>query len=239
MFQLCKDVGVDTYEQLSQRPPPGPARRHQRALPGLGRAEAVPRRPRRLRAAVRRAELHGRSSAVGAADGLPWARRQLDARTLSAWMQDMFGTSPSKLARDGLTHRSGDAGAVCTDPAELAVRARLVLARGGAGTKRGFEGITDSSLTETHLIDGDPPACRRPRRRGARRRRPPRPAGASDQPERRRGRGAHRRSRSWPPSGSSWPHRRWCSPPASPSTPPCRRATITCSCEWSRAPQSG
>ena len=63
---------------------------------------------------------------------------------------------PSKLGRELI--QMAMRVLFCTDPAELSVLGALVLARGGAGTKRGFEYYTDSSLTETHLIDGDPPA---------------------------------------------------------------------------------
>ena len=46
----------------------------------------------------------------------------------------------------------------CTDPAEVSLLGALVLARGGEGRGRGFEYYLESSRTETHMIDGDPPA---------------------------------------------------------------------------------
>jgi monoamine oxidase len=46
----------------------------------------------------------------------------------------------------------------CTDPAEVSVLGALVLAGGGFGSGHGFEYYTHSKLTETHLLDGGPPA---------------------------------------------------------------------------------
>jgi monoamine oxidase len=154
MFQLCKDVGVDTYEQFSHgdhlvRLDDTNVRYHGSAVPkryvvGLGAYALAVRRLSRM------------------ADRLPLERpwdadgaEELDARTLSEWMSSRRNV-PSKLGRE-LTQMAMRV-LFCTDPAELSVLGALVLARGGAGTKRGFEYYTDSALTETHLIDGDPPA---------------------------------------------------------------------------------
>ena len=233
MFQLCKDVGVDTYEQFSHgdhlvRLDDTNVRYHGSAVPkrylvGLGAYALAMRRLSRM------------------ADRLPLERpwdadgaEELDARTLSEWMSSRRNV-PSKLGRE-LTQMAMRV-LFCTDPAELSVLGVLVLARGGAGTKRGFEYYTDSALTETHLIDGDPPAVADRIAAGS-----ATPSTSARRCE--RSARATRGSRctptiwSWPPSGSSWPHRR-CSPPASCSTPPCRRATSTCCCAWSRARRSG
>ena len=154
MFQLCQDVGVDTYEQFSHgdhlvRLDDTNVRYHGLAVPkrylvGLGGYALAMRRLSRM------------------ADRLPLERPweadgadELDARTLSGWMSSRRNV-PSKLGRE-LTQMAMRV-LFCTDPAELSVLGALVLARGGAGNKRGFEYYTDSSLTETHLIDGDPPA---------------------------------------------------------------------------------
>ena len=88
----------------------------------------------------------------------PWdadGADELDARTLADWLDSRLNV-PSQLGRElpSMAMRV----LFCTDPAEVSVLGALVLARGGHGSKRGFEYYTDSTLTETHLLDGDPPA---------------------------------------------------------------------------------
>jgi monoamine oxidase len=154
MFQLCKDVGVDTYEQFGHGD-------HLLRLDGTNvryRGSTVPKRYlvglSTYALAVRRLSRM--------ADRLPLERPwdasdadELDARTLSEWMRSRLNV-PSKLGRELIQMAMGVL--FSTDPAELSVLGALVLARGGAGSARGFEYYTDSTLTETHLIDGDPPA---------------------------------------------------------------------------------
>ena len=154
MFQLCKDVGVDTYEQFSHgdhllRLDDTNVRYHGSAVPkrylvGLGAYALAMRRLSRM---ADRVPLERPWDADGA--------EELDARTLSEWMSSRRNV-PSKLGRE-LTQMAMRV-LFCTDPAELSVLGALVLARGGEGTRRRFEYYTDSALTETHLIDGDPPA---------------------------------------------------------------------------------
>ena len=83
--------------------------------------------------------------AAGAAD--------LDAQTLADWIGSRRNV-PHPLGRDLTTMAMTLLFSV--DPAEVSVLGALVLARGGPRAKRGFEYYTDSSQTETHLIDGDP-----------------------------------------------------------------------------------
>ena len=154
MFQLSNEVGVDTYEHFSRGDHilrlDGTNMRHEgssvpkKYLVGLGSYALAIRRLSRM------------------ADRLPAERPwdaddadKLDARTLADWLNSRLNV-PSSLGRE-LTHMAMGV-LFCTDPAELSVLGALVLARGGHGAKRGFEYYTDSKLTETHLLDGDPPA---------------------------------------------------------------------------------
>ena len=154
MFQLSNEVGVDTYEHFSRGDHllrlDGTNVRYEgssvpkKYLVGLGSYALAIRRLSRM------------------ADRLPAERPwdaddadELDARTLADWLNSRLNV-PSSLGRE-LTHMAMGV-LFCTDPAELSVLGALVLARGGHGAKRGFEYYTDSKLTETHLLDGDPPA---------------------------------------------------------------------------------
>ena len=139
MFQLCKDVGVDTYEQFSHgdhllRLDDTNVRYQGAAVPkrylvGLGGYALAMRRLSRM------------------ADRLPLERPwdatdadELDARTLSEWMSSRLNV-PSKLGRELI--QMAMRVLFCTDPAELSVLGALVLARGGDGTSAG------SSTTRT------------------------------------------------------------------------------------------
>ncbi|HEY7044470.1 MAG TPA: NAD(P)/FAD-dependent oxidoreductase [Nocardioidaceae bacterium] len=154
MFLLAKEVGVDTYEQYSHgdrllRVDGTTVRYNESKLPkkylaGLSSYALAVRRLSRM------------------ADRLPserpWAVADadaLDSRTLADWLGSRLNV-PSNLGRE-LTAMAMRV-LFCTDPAELSVLGALVLARGGHGSGRGFEYYTDSALTETHLLDGDPPA---------------------------------------------------------------------------------
>jgi len=154
MFQLSKEVGVDTYEQFSHgdrllRVDGANVRYDESNLPkrylaGLASYALAMRRLSRM------------------ADRLPSERpwdvddaEKLDSRTLADWLGSRLNV-PSNLGRElaAMAMRV----LFCTDPAELSVLGALVLGRGGHGSGRGFEYYTDSTLTETHLLDGDPPA---------------------------------------------------------------------------------
>ena len=153
MFRLTEEVGVATYAQYSKgdhllRVDGTNVRYQGSAVPkkylvGLGSYALAMRRLGRIAA---RLPLDR-----------PWDADDadaLDARTLADWINSRLNV-PSNLGRD-LTRMTMQV-LFCTDPAELSVLGALVLARGGHDG-RGFEYYADSSLTETHLIDGGPPA---------------------------------------------------------------------------------
>jgi monoamine oxidase len=154
MFQLSEEVEVDTYEHFSHgdhlvRLDDTNVRYDGSSVPkrylvGLGSYALAMRRLSRM------------------ADRLPVERpwevddaEELDARTVADWLSSRLNM-PSKLGRElaDMAMRV----LFCTHPAEVSVLGALVLARGGFGTGRGFEYYTDSKLTETHLLDGGPPA---------------------------------------------------------------------------------
>src|SRR5262245_13473782 len=154
MFELSAEVGVDAYEQFHQganlvRLDGTNVRYEGTSVPkryavGLGSYAVALRRLSRM------------------ADRLPVDRpwdadhaEALDTRTLGGWLDSRLNV-PSSLGRD--LARMAMQVLFCTDPAEVSLLGALVLARGGQGTKRGFEYYTDSTLTETHLLDGGPPA---------------------------------------------------------------------------------
>jgi monoamine oxidase len=83
----------------------------------------------------------------------PWKAsnaRALDAQTLGAWFGSRLNV-PSATARKiiGTTMTT----LFCVDPDEVSLLGSLVLARGGGS----FEYYIDSSITETHLVDGGAP----------------------------------------------------------------------------------
>jgi monoamine oxidase len=154
MFRLSEEVGVATYEQFSLgdrvlRIDDTNVRYAGSSVPakyllGLGSYAMAMRRLSRMAARLpldRPWDVHD-------AD-------ELDARTIADWLNSRLNL-PSKVGRElaQMTMRV----LFCTDPAEVSVLGALVLARGGIGSKRGFEYYTDSTLTETHLLDGGPPA---------------------------------------------------------------------------------
>jgi monoamine oxidase len=153
MFELSDEVGIDTYEQFARgdrlvRLDETNVRYQGSSVPkkylvGLGSYALAMRRLGRM------------------ADRLPLERpwdtgdaEELDARTLADWMSSRLNV-PSRLGRE-LMHMTMRV-LFCTDPAELSVLGALVLAGGGQG-HGGFDYYADSSLTETHLLDGGPPA---------------------------------------------------------------------------------
>ena len=146
---------------------------------------------------------------------------ELDARTLADWLSSR-STCPG-LGRE-LAPMTMQV-LFCTDPAELSGLGALVLARGGH-SHGGFEYYAESSLTETHLLDGGPPAVADRLAAGPRRSGPPRPARTTHHPRRPWGRGAHRRSRRrrrasrrGHASGARRPHRARAGPSARPPAP--------------------
>ena len=153
MFALAQEAGVATYEQFGTgdhllRIDDTNVRYQGSAVPkkylaGLGSYALAMRRLGRM------AERLPLERPWDAADA-----DALDARTLADWMNSRLNV-PSRLGRE-LTQMAMRV-LFCTDPAELSVLGALVLARGGHDNG-GFEYYTESRLTETHLLDGDPPA---------------------------------------------------------------------------------
>jgi monoamine oxidase len=153
MFQLSEEVGVDTYEHFARgdhllRLDEANIRYQGSSVPkkylvGLGSYALAMRRLGRM---ADRLPLERPWDADGAAE--------LDARTLADWLSSRLNV-PSRLGRE-LTCMTMQV-LFCTDPAELSVLGALVLARGGAG-HGGLGYYADSSRTETHLLDGGPPA---------------------------------------------------------------------------------
>jgi monoamine oxidase len=154
MFQLSREVGVDTYAHFRDgdhlvRLDDTNVRYSGTSVPkrymvGLGSYALALRRLSRM------------------ADRLPLDRpwegaraTDLDVRTLADWLGSRVNV-PSTLGRDLVDMAMRVL--FCTDPAEVSLLGALVLGRGGYGSNRGFEYYTDSALTETHLLDGDPPA---------------------------------------------------------------------------------
>jgi monoamine oxidase len=160
MFALCAEHGLDVYSQFDAgqmllvlgdrgirydglRPPVSPW-----TAGALGVAF------RRLAFMARRLPLDE-----------PWEApraRDLDARTLGGWLASPLNV-PSPLARE--LARTSLGLLFCTDPAEVSLLGALALARGGGrggrggwlGGGGGFEYFVDSSVTESHLVQGGAP----------------------------------------------------------------------------------
>src|SRR5712671_211414 len=83
----------------------------------------------------------------------PWKAedaRALDSQTLGAWFASRWNVpsaTAQKLIRTTMTTL------FCVDPDEVSLLGSCVLARGGGG----FEYFVDSTITETHLVDGGAP----------------------------------------------------------------------------------
>ena len=83
----------------------------------------------------------------------PWnthSAKALDAQTLGGWIDSPWHV-PSATARKLI--RTTMTVLFCVDPDEVSLLGSLVLARGGGS----FEYYVDSTITETHLVDGGAP----------------------------------------------------------------------------------
>src|SRR6202040_3317361 len=83
----------------------------------------------------------------------PWnahRAKALDSQTLGAWLDSPWHV-PSAAARKLI--RTTMTVLFCGDPNEVSLLGSLVLARGGGS----FEYFVDSTITETHLVDGGAP----------------------------------------------------------------------------------
>jgi monoamine oxidase len=147
MFELCRELGMDVYPQYDQGDTvmqlDGVNRRYRGvpkvdlfALASLGLAFW------RLDRMVKRLPIDE-----------PWKSRGakvLDSQTLGAWFGSRWNvpsTTAQKLIRTTMTTL------FCVDPDEVSLLGSLALARGGGS----FEYYVDSTITETHLVDGGAP----------------------------------------------------------------------------------
>jgi monoamine oxidase len=147
MFELCRELGLEVYPQYERGDTvmllDGANRRYQRipkigplALAGLGLAFW------RLDRMVKRLPIAEPWKADGA--------RALDSQTLGAWFGSPWNV-PSATARKLINTTMTTL--FCVDPDEVSLLGSLVLARGGGS----FEYYVDSTITETHLVDGGAP----------------------------------------------------------------------------------
>ena len=147
MFELCRELGLEVYPQYERGDTvmhlDGTNRRYQGipkiglfALASLGLAFW------RLDRMVKRLPIAEPWKASGA--------RALDSQTLGAWFGSRWNV-PSATARKLINTTMTTL--FCVDPDEVSLLGSLVLARGGGS----FEYYVDSTITETHLVDGGAP----------------------------------------------------------------------------------
>jgi monoamine oxidase len=147
MFALCRDLGLEVYPQYEQGDTvmhlDGANRRYQ-GIPKLGpfALASLGLAFWQLDRMVKRLPLDEPWKASGA--------RALDAQTLGAWFGSPWNV-PSAMARKLINTTMTTL--FCVDPDEVSLLGSLVLARGGGS----FEYYIDSTITETHLVDGGAP----------------------------------------------------------------------------------
>ena len=147
MFELCHELGMDVYPQYDEGDTimhlDGVNRRYQ-GLPKVGLFGLIglglgfwglDRMVKRLPLAEPR-KAHG--------------ARELDAQTLSAWFASPWNV-PSATARKLINTTMTTL--FCVDPNEVSLLGSMVLASGGGS----FEYYVNSTITETHLVDGGAP----------------------------------------------------------------------------------
>jgi len=147
MFDLCRRVGLEPYPQYERGDTvvhiDGGNRRY-RGAPAIGLFGLLS-----LGLAFWRLDRIVTSLPIDA----PWSAsgaRELDAQTLGAWIASRWNipsTAAQKLVNATMTTL------FCVDPNEVSLLGACVLARGGGG----FEYYVDSTITETHLVDGGAP----------------------------------------------------------------------------------
>jgi monoamine oxidase len=147
MFELCREFGLDVYPQYEQGDIvlqlDGRNRRY-RGYPkaGLFALVSLGLAFWQLDRMVERLPLDE-----------PWnthSAKALDAQTLGGWIDSPWHV-PSATARKLI--RTTMTVLFCVDPDEVSLLGSLVLARGGGS----FEYYVDSTITETHLVDGGAP----------------------------------------------------------------------------------
>jgi monoamine oxidase len=147
MFALCRELGLEVYPQYERGDTvmhlDGANRRYQR-IPKVGLFALVS-----LGLAFWRLD----RMAKGLPVDRPWEARgaqALDSSTLGAWVASPWNV-PSAAARKLLNTTMTTL--FCVDPDEVSLLGSLVLARGGGS----FEYYVDSTITETHLVEGGAP----------------------------------------------------------------------------------
>jgi monoamine oxidase len=147
MFALCRELGLEVYPQYEQGDSvmhlDGANRRYQ-GIPKLGpfALASLGLAFWQLDRMVKRLPLDEPWTASGA--------RALDAQTLGAWFGSPWNV-PSATARKLINTTMTTL--FCVDPDEVSLLGSLVLGRGGGS----FEYYIDSTITETHLVDGGAP----------------------------------------------------------------------------------
>ena len=147
MFELCREFGLEVYPQYDRGDTvihiDGTNRRYQGypkvdlfALLSLGLAFW------QLDRMVKRLPIEEPWTASGA--------KALDSQTLGAWFGSRWHV-PSATARKLINTTMTTL--FCVDPSEVSLLGSMVLARGGGS----FEYFVDSTITETHLVDGGAP----------------------------------------------------------------------------------
>lgn len=147
MFALCREFGMEVYSQYDQGDTVmhlDGANRRYRGIPkiGIGALASLGLAFWRLDRMMKRLPVDE-----------PWKAsdaRTLDSQTLGAWLASRWNV-PSATAQKIL--RTTMTTLFCVDPNEVSLLGSFVLARGGGG----FEYYVDSTITETHLVDGGTP----------------------------------------------------------------------------------
>jgi len=147
MFALCRELGVEVYPQYERGDTimhlDGANRRFQ-GVPKVGLLALAS-----LGLAFWRLDRMAKSLPIDE----PWnasGARALDSQTLGAWFGSPWNV-PSVTARKLINTTMTTL--FCVDPDEVSLLGSLVLARGGGS----FEYYVDSTITETHLVDGGAP----------------------------------------------------------------------------------
>lgn len=147
MFELCRELGLDVYPQHEQ----GDSLLH---LNGRNRRySGYPKAGLFALASLGLAFWQLDRMVKGLPLNEPWraeGARSLDAQTLGAWLDSAWHV-PSATARKLI--RTTMTVLFCVDPDEVSLLGSLVLARGGGS----FGYYVDSTMTETHLVDGGAP----------------------------------------------------------------------------------
>jgi monoamine oxidase len=147
MFALCREHGLEVYPQYERGDTVmhlGGTNRRYQGVPkvGLFGLASLGLAFWRLDRMVKRLPIDGPWKVSGA--------RVLDSQTLGAWFGSRWNV-PSATARKLINTTMTTL--FCVDPDEVSLLGALVLARGGGS----FEYYVDTTITETHLVDGGAP----------------------------------------------------------------------------------